>query len=82
LFSRFSPAAYLSRVNAFTLPKDQRRNWVHSSEMGSVWPYIRAHIAALPSKGHDTTRAECRDYQKDQELNGRFELANDLHFQG
>lgn len=43
-----------------------------------IWPEIGARIAAVPSKGHDRTRAECGDHTQNQDLKHVLELARDL----
>jgi len=44
-----------------------------------IWPEIGARIVAVPSKGHDSRRAEFRDYTKDQRLSEMTEVVGGLH---
>ena len=39
---------------------------------------IGAHIAAVPSKGHDSRRAEYRDYTENQRLSEKTEVVGGL----
>ena len=41
---------------------------------------IDAHIAAVPSKGHDSRRAECRDYTRNQRLSGMTDVVGGLQY--
>ena len=71
-----------SRVNAFNSPK----TWHGQiTELPGVWtssgPEIGAHIAAVPSKGHDSRRAEWRDYTKNQGVSGMIEEVGDLQYE-
>jgi len=43
-----------------------------------IWPEMGARIAAVPSKGHDPTRAECGDHTQNQDLKYVLELAREL----
>jgi len=41
---------------------------------------IGAHIAAVPSNGHDSRRAECKDYTKNQRLSEVTEVVGGLQY--
>jgi hypothetical protein len=41
---------------------------------------IGAHIAAVPSNGHDNRRAECGDYTKIQRLSEMIEVVGSLQY--
>src|SRR5271167_5090378 len=69
-----------SRINAFRSPK----TWYGKSLNCGVWTSsgleIGAHIAAVPSNGHDSRRAESRDYTKNQRLSEMTEVAESLQY--
>jgi hypothetical protein len=41
---------------------------------------IGAHMAAVPSNGHDSRRPECRDYAKNQRLSEMTEVVGGLQY--
>jgi hypothetical protein len=70
-----------SRINAFSSPKDIARQ---ITELAGVWTgsglEIGAHIAAVPSNGHDSGRAECRDNTKERGVSGMTEVVGSLQY--
>jgi hypothetical protein len=69
------PSVHRSRINAFGSPKTQHWQII---ELSGAWTSsgleIGAHIAAVPSNGHDSRRAEHRDYIKNQRLSETTEV--------
>jgi hypothetical protein len=41
---------------------------------------IGTHIAAVPSNGHDSRRAKCRDYTKNTRLSEMTEVVGGLQY--